>query len=142
MEGGVAVRHGLADIGVGRGRQASARPVMPRMSAREPVSTSLENALETLPGSETVMTVRATIEGKLQAAFSPARLDVIDESEHHRGHGGWREGGETHFRVKLVSEAFAGRSRVDRHRMVNQVLDAELKGRVHALAIEAKAPGE
>lgn len=88
------------------------------------------------------MTVHASITAKLTAAFAPAALDVIDESENHRGHGGWREGGETHFRVKVVSEAFRGRSRVDRHRMVNQVLDAELKGRVHALAIEARAPGE
>ena len=88
------------------------------------------------------MTVHASITAKLTAAFAPAALDVIDESDNHRGHGGWREGGETHFRVKVVSEAFRGRSRVDRHRMVNQVLDAELKGRVHALAIEARAPGE
>jgi BolA protein len=88
------------------------------------------------------MTVRATITDKLTAAFAPLSLAVIDESENHRGHGGWREGGETHFRVRLVSAAFAGKSRLDRHRMVNQVLDAELKGRVHALAIEAKAPGE
>lgn len=88
------------------------------------------------------MTVHATITDKLTSAFAPVSLAVIDESENHRGHGGWREGGETHFRVKLVSETFAGKSRIDRHRMVNQVLDAELKGRVHALAIEAKAPGE
>ncbi|MFN3854862.1 MAG: BolA family protein [Phreatobacter sp.] len=88
------------------------------------------------------MTVRATITDKLTAAFAPLSLAVIDESENHRGHGGWREGGETHFRVRLVSAAFAGKSRLDRHRMVNQVLDAELKGRVHALAIEARAPGE
>ena len=88
------------------------------------------------------MTVHATITDKLTSAFAPVSLAVIDESENHRGHGGWREGGETHFRVKLVSETFAGKSRIDRHRMVNQVLDAELKGRVHALAIEARAPGE
>lgn len=88
------------------------------------------------------MTVQATITDKLTAAFAPVSLAVIDESENHRGHGGWREGGETHFRVRLVSPAFAGKSRVDRHRMINEVLDAELKGRVHALAIEAKAPGE
>jgi BolA protein len=91
---------------------------------------------------EKIMSVQASITAKLTEAFAPASLDVIDESHHHQGHGGWREGGETHFRVKVVSEAFRGRSRVDRHRMVNQVLDAELKGRVHALAIEARAPGE
>jgi len=88
------------------------------------------------------MSVSETITQKLTAAFAPIALEVIDESHHHQGHGGWREGGETHFRVKLVSAAFAGKSRVDRHRMVNQVLDAELKGRVHALAMETKAPGE
>lgn len=88
------------------------------------------------------MSIRNLIEQRLRDAFAPQSLEVIDESERHRGHGGWREGGETHFRVKLVSPAFAGKSRVDRHRMVNQVLEAELKGRVHALAIEAKAPGE
>jgi len=88
------------------------------------------------------MSVRDTITEKLTAAFTPAALEVIDESHHHQGHGGWREGGETHFRVKMVSAAFAGKSRVDRHRAVNQVLDAELRGRVHALALETKAPGE
>jgi BolA protein len=99
--------------------------------------------LADMAGMETrPMTVHAAITEKLTAAFAPILLAVIDESDNHRGHGGWREGGETHFRVKLVSAAFAGRSRIDRHRMVNQVLDAELKGRVHALAIEAKAPGE
>ncbi len=91
---------------------------------------------------EAIMTVHATIEAKLTQAFAPVSLAVIDESEQHHGHGGWREGGETHFRVKLVSAVFAGKSRVDRHRLINQVLDAELKGRVHALAIEARAPGE
>ena len=88
------------------------------------------------------MSVRDTMTDKLTAAFAPQVLEVLDESENHRGHGGWREGGETHFRVRLVSAAFAGKSRVERHRMVNQVLDVELKGRVHALALETKAPGE
>jgi BolA family transcriptional regulator, general stress-responsive regulator len=88
------------------------------------------------------MTIAATIRTKLTEALQPTALEVIDESENHRGHGGWREGGETHFRVRVMSAAFAGKSRVDRHRIVNQTLDAELKGRVHALAIEARAPGE
>mgnify|MGYP001224301430 FL=1 len=88
------------------------------------------------------MSLKDTMAAKLQAAFAPTALDVADESENHRGHGGWREGGETHFRVRIVSAAFAGKSRVERHRMVNQALDAELKGRVHALAMETKAPGE
>lgn len=88
------------------------------------------------------MSLRDTMTDKLTAAFAPILLEVLDESENHRGHGGWREGGETHFRVRIVSAAFAGKSRVERHRMVNQALDAELKGRVHALAMETRAPGE
>lgn len=79
---------------------------------------------------------------KLEEALAPQRLDVIDESHLHHGHGGWREGGETHFRVDIVSDAFAGKSRVERHRMVNTILAQELAERVHALAIAAKAPGE
>mgnify|MGYP003349284061 FL=1 len=85
------------------------------------------------------MTVKKSIEDKLTQAFHPAHLDVLDESDHHRGHGGWREGGNTHFRVRITAHAFAGKSRVDIHRLINQTLDAELKGGVHALAIEAKA---
>lgn len=88
------------------------------------------------------MTMRETMTAKLTEAFAPASLDVIDESHHHQGHGGWREGGETHFRVRIVAEAFAGRSRVDRHRLINAALASELKTSVHALAIEARAPGE
>jgi len=79
---------------------------------------------------------------KLTSAFAPTSLEVIDESELHHGHSGWREGGETHFRVKIVSDAFAGRSRVDRHRMVNTALADELAATVHALAVSAKAPDE
>jgi BolA protein len=88
------------------------------------------------------MTVKETITRKLESALSPTTLDVIDESHLHAGHGGWREGGETHFRLHVVADAFAGKSRVDRHRMVNALLADELAGRVHALAITARAPGE
>jgi BolA protein len=88
------------------------------------------------------MTVKDAITRKLAEAFGPVSLAVLDESERHHGHAGWREGGETHFRVEVVSEAFRGKSRVERHRMVNAVLTQELAGRVHALAIAAKAPGE
>ena len=89
------------------------------------------------------MTMQTRITDKLTAAFAPASLDVIDESHLHKGHAGHREGGETHFRVQIVSSAFAGKSRLDRHRMVNDVL-AELMspGGIHALAIKAHAPGE
>ncbi len=88
------------------------------------------------------MTMKATIADKLTTAFAPASLEVIDESHLHAGHAGHREGGETHFRVQIVSPSFAGKSRIDRHRMVNEALAAELSGGVHALAIKAQAPGE
>jgi BolA protein len=80
------------------------------------------------------------ISEKLTAAFTPARLEVIDESDQHQGHGGWREGGETHFRVRIAAEAFRGTSRIERHRLINRVLAEELAERVHALAIEAREP--
>ena len=88
------------------------------------------------------MTVAETIRTKLEAAFAPSHLDVRDESSMHHGHTGWREGGETHFRVAIVSKAFGGLSRVERHRRVHDVLDAELKGRVHALALTLLTPEE
>jgi BolA protein len=88
------------------------------------------------------MAMKTTIAEKLTAAFAPLKLDVIDESHQHVGHAGHRPGGETHFRVHIVSEAFRGKSRVERHRMVNQTLSGELAGGVHALAIHASAPGE
>lgn len=84
------------------------------------------------------MNMRERIEKKLSQAFAPARLEVIDESHRHEGHGGWREGGETHFRVRIASGAFAGMSRLACHRAVNEVLAAELAERVHALAIETE----
>ena len=88
------------------------------------------------------MRVRDVIEEKLTKAFSPERIAVTDELHKHKGHAGWRPGGETHFRVSIVAAAFAGKSRLDRHRMINQALSAELAGGVHALAIEVSAPGE
>lgn len=88
------------------------------------------------------MQVRGAMVKKLTEGLRPVTIEVIDESEQHHGHSGWREGGETHFRVRIVSEAFRGKSRVERHRMVNALVAEELAGRVHALAITAKAPGE
>jgi BolA family transcriptional regulator, general stress-responsive regulator len=87
-------------------------------------------------------TVQHTITNKLREAFTPESLDVIDESHLHEGHAGHRPGGETHFRINIVSEAFEGKSRIERHRMINATLAAELAGPVHALAIKAQAPGE
>ena len=88
------------------------------------------------------MNTKAIITNKLHEAFSPESLDVADESHLHEGHAGHRPGGETHFRVYIVSAAFQGKSRIERHRMINSALEAELKGGVHALAIKAQAPGE
>ena len=96
------------------------------------------------------MSIQATMEKKLSEALSPERLFVINESHLHAGHhhvenGEEREfdgSGETHFRVRIVAPAFAGMSRVERHRAVNALLAPELKGGVHALAIEPAAPGE
>lgn len=82
------------------------------------------------------MSVRDQIAEKLSVKFTPSHLEVIDESEKHRGHGGYREGGETHFRVRIASPQFTGMTRVAQHRAVMETLDAELKGGVHALAIE------
>jgi len=88
------------------------------------------------------MSTRQTITDKLTAAFQPSFLDVIDESENHRGHGGWREGGETHFRVQIAAAAFEGLSRVARHRAINAILADELAEGVHALALEIRADSE
>jgi BolA protein len=79
---------------------------------------------------------------KLTKAFAPQSLDVVDESHQHAGHAGHRPGGQTHFRVHIVSEAFRGKSRLERHRMINEALSGELAGGVHALALHASAPGE
>jgi len=87
-------------------------------------------------------TVKHTITNKLREAFSPESLEVTDESHLHEGHAGHRPGGETHFRIYIVSPAFEGKSRIERHRMINTVLAGELAGSVHALAIKAQAPGE
>lgn len=89
-----------------------------------------------------LMAMRDIIAAKLEAAFSPSELAVSDDSAAHEGHHGHRHGGETHFSVKIVSAAFAGMSRVERQRRIYAVLAEELKGTVHALQLETKAPGE
>lgn len=89
-----------------------------------------------------IMTLTAWITRELQERLQPTELVVTDESEKHRGHGGWREGGETHYHIHIVSAAFAGKGRVERHRLVNQVLQGAFERGLHALAIQAKAPGE
>jgi BolA family transcriptional regulator, general stress-responsive regulator len=79
---------------------------------------------------------------KLTEAFAPQSLNVLDESHQHEGHAGHRPGGQTHFRVYIVSEVFKGKTRIERHRMINESLSGELASGVHALAIHAAAPGE
>jgi BolA family transcriptional regulator, general stress-responsive regulator len=88
------------------------------------------------------MRTAEAIADKLTRAFTPESLRVVDESHLHAGHAGHRPGGETHFRVHIVSRAFEGKSRVERHRLINQTLADELGGGVHALAIHAAAPDE
>ena len=89
------------------------------------------------------MTARNRIAARLTEGLAPEALEVIDESHQHAGHMGSRPGGETHFRVRITAAAFAGQSRIARHRAVNALLAEEMApGGVHALAIEARAPGE
>jgi BolA family transcriptional regulator, general stress-responsive regulator len=76
------------------------------------------------------------MKAKLVAAFSPSYFELIDESNQHHGHIGAHSSGESHFRVKIASDVFQGKSRVQQHRLINEVLATELKARVHALAIE------
>ncbi len=76
------------------------------------------------------------IREKLQAAFVPTELEVVDDSESHRGHGGFQEGGESHYNVRIRSDAFQGLNRLARHRAVHGALGPELIGRIHALALD------
>ena len=84
--------------------------------------------------------IKQRIEEKLTAAFAPARLEIIDESERHRGHGGYREGGETHFKIIIAAEAFRPMNRLERQRAVYDVLQKEMAERVHALSLDIKLP--
>ncbi len=88
------------------------------------------------------MSMEARIRDKLNAALAPERLEILNESALHAGHHGSPGTGESHFRVRIISARFAGLNRVERHRIVNQTLAEELAGGVHALAINALAPGE
>lgn len=82
------------------------------------------------------MSVKDQIEERLRAEFIVQELEVVDDSESHRGHAGFQEGGESHFNVRLRSDAFAGMSRLARHRAVHSALGAELIGQIHALALD------
>jgi BolA family transcriptional regulator, general stress-responsive regulator len=82
------------------------------------------------------MRIADQISEKLQAAFAPTVLNVVDDSESHRGHGGWREGGESHFNVEIRAAVFTDMNRVARHRAVHNALGAELVGKIHALSLD------
>ncbi|WP_146343876.1 BolA family protein [Phaeobacter marinintestinus] len=82
------------------------------------------------------MRVTDEIQSRLETAFSPTRLEVVDDSESHRGHGGYQEGGESHFNVLIRSSAFQGQSRIQRHRAVHTALGPELVAKIHALSLD------
>ncbi len=87
------------------------------------------------------MSIAADIRSRL-AALEPIELDLVDESEKHRGHAGYREGGNTHWRLTIVSPRFAGKTVVARHRLVYEALGPLMQHPIHALAITARAPEE
>ena len=93
------------------------------------------NAQETGP-------VAAEMLRRLNSSLAPTRLDLIDDSEQHRGHGGYNPAGESHFTLRIESAAFEGKTRVQRQRMIYAALGDLMQARVHALSIRAKAPGE
>lgn len=84
--------------------------------------------------------METVIREKLTKSFSPLQLDIVNESHMHHGHASSPNNGESHFRVKITSEKFVGKSRIERHRLINSVLDDELSGPIHALAISAETP--
>jgi BolA protein len=79
---------------------------------------------------------------RLNAALSPSRIELTDDSEAHRGHGGYNPAGESHFSLRIESPLFTGKARLERQRMVHAALGDLLDQRVHALSIRATAPGE
>lgn len=88
------------------------------------------------------MTVATELRAALERALAPSELEIVDESARHHGHVGWREGGETHFAVRVTSDSFVGRTRIERHRLVHAAAADLLRDRIHALAVTAIAPGE
>lgn len=88
------------------------------------------------------MNIETRIREKLAAALAPTSLEVVDESHLHAGHSGARAGGQTHYRIKVASMRFAGKGRVERHRMIYALLAEEIAEGVHALALQTSAPGE
>lgn len=88
------------------------------------------------------MNVKDHMIAKLEAGLAPTHLEIEDESHRHAGHSGAREGGQTHYRIKVASARFAGKGRIERHRMVYALLADEIAQGVHALALETLAPGD
>lgn len=86
-----------------------------------------------------IVTKAEKIEQRLRAAFQPRRLEVVDESEMHRGHAGYQEGGESHYQVVIAADAFAGMTRIARHRAVHAALGADLVAQIHALGLKIDA---
>ena len=86
--------------------------------------------------------VAAEMLARLNSALSPSSVELTDDSEQHRGHGGYNPDGESHFSLRIQSAAFAGKNRVERQRMIYAALGSLMESRVHALSIKASAPGE
>jgi BolA family transcriptional regulator, general stress-responsive regulator len=131
--------NGSSTISPRSGKAAQSEPKRAKAS-QGGAKSALTGTLPLLkPGS---MRTADLITQKLTEAFSPQSLNVVDESHQHEGHAGHRPGGQTHFRIYIVSEQFKGKTRLERHRLINGTLSDELAGSVHALAIHAAAPGE
>jgi BolA protein len=124
-----------------RAHKGAQRPALRDCDGR--CTPAIEAGMLARQGEGTIrMSLEASIRSKLSKALAPERLEVINESHLHAGHRDAPGTGESHFRVLVVSAAFAGKSRLARHRLVNEVLAAELAGKVHALALDLQAPGE
>ena len=92
--------------------------------------------------AQTIGPVATEMLRRLNSALSPTHVELVDESEQHRGHGGYNPAGESHFRLRIESAAFGGRNRIERQRMIYAALGDLMDGRVHALSVRAIAPGE
>lgn len=112
------------------------------VAVHDATEDAIKSARHTFYRRGFLMSAEQSMREKLIIGLSPIRLDVVNESELHAGHRSSPGTGESHFRILVVSDAFTGKSRVERHRMINALLSDELAGRIHALALKAYAPGE
>ena len=122
--------------------RTAVKPGLPLARRRHSCAFPLQNSYIGAMTDPSTGSVATEIAQRLEAALAPSRLEVINDSEKHRGHGGYDGSGESHFTVEVESEAFRGMSRLQRQRAVNEALGDLLKERVHALAIRATARGE